>query len=650
MSLRELVHRGVGWVKQRLERAFVTSGWAPCPAHPVGTRMLLFPQLDNWLSAWVEHYHTMPECLDRLMQGKMDFFGRPPLDVGNPVDWRRDPESGIRLPLTFGKDIDYRDSSLVGNIKCVWELGRHHHLIPVAVAYAVTGDTRYRKAVGAQIDGWIRDNPYGLGIHWCSSLELALRLISWSVVHSLIALRDGPVGLFGAVANAEQLGLSIYRQTRFIRNHLSLFSSANNHLIGELTGLWTACSVFDLGEEGARWTGLARALIEREADLQVHEDGVDKEQAIYYHLWVLEYFLFAWLVGERTGSSFSSKFRGHIEAMAAFLRDVTPRGGQPPQVGDSDDGFVTRYDPAWPQTPYDDVLAAVAATIEGRGFQHGSKLPQKAFWYSLMQGRLPMERNGAEGRAAAQVQYPRIYRSGGYVVLGGGPLHVVFDAGPLGYTSIAAHGHADALSLCLAVDGEWWLVDPGTYAYHNEHGWREYFRGTAAHNTIEVDGTNQSEIGGPFLWNRHARARLIHAGTDEDGGQWAGGEHDGYEWCGVKHTRQIEISRQADAVTVSDLVEGSGCHAMALHYHFAPDIELVPGREPSSWQAIKSGSGRRVLITVDGVWRWDAVRGSENPRLGWFSPALGVKVPAYTLRGIRQAGLPVQVVTRIRLQ
>lgn len=646
MGAREIVHRGAHWVSQRLERLAVAAGRAPFPAQPIGARLSLFSQLENWQSVWAVRYRIDPENLEMLMQGRIDFFSHPPLDVGNPVDWHRDPQTGVRVPLVFGKDINYRDDSAVGNVKFVWELGRHQHLIPLAVAYAVTGERRYRNAVAGQIDGWIRDNPYGLGIHWCSALELSLRLISWSVIHSMIALRDGPNGLFGAVESSEKLGLSIYRHAKFIRNHLSLFSSANNHLIGELTGLWTACRVFNLGEEGERWGRQAKADLEREARLQVHEDGVDKEQAFYYHLWVLEYLLFAWLVGERAGEPFSIEFRERIAAMAKFLRDVTPAGGQPPQVGDSDDGFVTRFEPMWPQTAYGDVLAAVSATLDGESMNSGVNFPQKAFWYSMMLGKFPTE----DKRDKKQAPYPRIYRSGGYAVLGAGPAHLVFDAGPLGYPSIAAHGHADALSFCLALDGEWWLVDPGTYAYHSEHGWRDYFRGTAAHNTLVVDGANQSEIGGPFLWVRHARGRLVDAGTDPEGMQWATGVHDGYRRLGVTHTRRIELSARGDMVTISDEVAGNGEHEMAIHFHFAPDIELTPGPQPTCWQVAKVGSQRRVLLEVDEAWYWEAVRGSESPQLGWYSPSLCVKVPVFTLRGTRRARLPVQAMTRIVAQ
>ena len=83
---------------------------------------------------------------------------------------------------------------------------------------------------------------------------------------------------------------------------------------------------------------------------------------------------------------------------------------------------------------------------------------------------------------------------------------MVADAGPLGYQTIAAHGHADALAFTLSVGGLEFLVDPGTYAFHAHGAWRQYFRGTAAHNTLRVDGKDQSESGGDFMWLKKARA------------------------------------------------------------------------------------------------------------------------------------------------
>lgn len=642
MSLREVPHRAFRWLGQKIEKAAIAGGWAPTPASPVKPRLSLFLPQEGWLATWRQHFCLEQAQLDDLLHGKIGFFGHAPLDVGMPVNWHRDPSTGITAPLSFGKELNYRDDRLVGDVKIIWELGRHQHLVPLAAAYACTGDMRYRDAVVEQIEGWIDTNPYGIGIHWCSALEPALRLISWAVAHSLLALRDGGDGLFSAVSDAERLGRAIYQQAWFVRHFLSRYSSANNHLIGELTGLWVACRIFDMGRQGDRWAETAQQELEREARLQVHADGVDKEQACYYHLWVLEYFLLAWIIGERGEQGFSREFAERILAMAGFLRAITPAGGMPPQIGDADDGFVTRFTVSWPENAYLDVLAAVDILLECR--KPALPLPQKVYWYVFCLGKTL---KAVEQIPVAENTYPSLFPEGGYAVLGKGAAHLVFDAGSLGYPSIAAHGHADALNICLAVDGMWWLIDPGTYVYHSEHGWRDYFRGTAAHNTLQMDGLNQSEIGGPFLWLRHAHARLVDAGADGHGGQWVVGEHDGYKKLGGVHTRRVELDNAGCKLTISDEVQGGGEHDLRIHFHFAPDVELLPGPQNGTWQATRSGAAFKLLVVVDDAWCWDVVRGSEAPKLGWYSPALGTKVPTCTLRGVWRGQLPVRVATRI---
>ena len=74
------------------------------------------------------------------------------------------------------------------------------------------------------------------------------------------------------------------------------------------------------------------------------------------------------------------------------------------------------------------------------------------------------------------------------------------DGGPHGFLSIAAHAHADALSVEVRYGGVDILADPGTYCYHGEPAWRSYFRSTIAHNTVELGGRSQSSDGGPFMW------------------------------------------------------------------------------------------------------------------------------------------------------
>jgi len=591
MSLSEVLFRVRRSVVQRLEQRRVGAGWQPQPAKTVQPKTSLLGQDADLISRWGRQHQLDHLGLDAYLAGRINFFGHEPLDVGNPVAWHRDPVTGIEAPLVFGKTLNYRDDSVVGNVKFIWELGRHQHLVPLAIAYAVTGELRYREAIAEQIDGWIEQNPYAMGIHWCSALEVSLRLISWSLVHSLLAVRDGEEGLFAAVQDSASLGAVIYQQAHFVRHFLSRYSSANNHLIGELSGLWVACQVFDLGEQGRVWSNFAQEELERESGLQVHTDGVDKEQAFYYHLWVLEYLFFVWLVGARCNHPFSEAFTSRILAMARFLEDASPDGGEPPQVGDADDGFVARFQPTWSPRPYRELLDAIASVFGGA--DDGNS--EKAFWYCAMAKTDKTPYPVFEW----QRSYPVIYPQGGYAVLGGAGCHLVFDAGPLGYLGIAAHGHADALSFCLAIDGEWWLVDPGTYAYHSDSGWRSYFRGTSAHNTIRVNRQDQSQIGGAFMWLRKAVAGF-EAVAEENNEiyQIVKGRHDGYAAIGVSHCRELKLSAAKQQLEIVDTLKSRGRQGKVaeIYYHFAPDVDIEPGPEAHCWIAVREDRKKRLVI------------------------------------------------------
>jgi hypothetical protein len=143
---------------------------------------------------------------------------------------------------------------------------------------------------------------------------------------------------------------------------------------------------------------------------------------------------------------------------------------------------------------------------------------------------------------------------------------------------------------------------------------------------------------------------LLDTGTGPGELQWARGSHDGYQNAGMIHTRRVELSEHGARVTVSDEVSGGDAHQVAMHLHFAPDVELSPGEKPGTWLAVRHGAKRQLHLEVDASWLWEALRGSESPRMGWYSPALGVLQPAFALRGVRRAPLPLRVVTRIAVR
>ncbi len=200
----------------------------------------------------------------------------------------------------------------MSDIKYVWEPNRFQHLSALAFAANAEEHTDY---IVRSLDSWLDANPYLSGVNWTSSLELAERIISWALLYPRIA---------DQVARDQDFRRrwldSIYLHLSRITRKLSLYSSANNHLIGELVGLFVGSSCFDFWPECRRLAhARAQKLLEREIRLQVGEDGVNREQAMSYHLFTMELFLLAFAIGRNTGFPFSDGYAERLRGMATFL-------------------------------------------------------------------------------------------------------------------------------------------------------------------------------------------------------------------------------------------------------------------------------------------------------------------------------------------
>jgi hypothetical protein len=306
-------------------------------------------------------------------------------------------------------------------------------------------------------------------------------------------------------------------------------------------------------------------------------------------------------------------------------------GGHVPLFGDSDDGYVVRLAQAEGFCPFRSLLATGAVLFRRGDFKRkAGVMDDKSRWLLGATADAQFEALDAQKSALpARQQFP----DGGYYVLGadlGGAdeIRVVADAGPLGYRSIAAHGHADALSLTLSVGGKEFFIDPGTYAYHTHGRWRQYFRGTSAHNTVRVDGVDQSEPGGNFMWLKHARAGcslwLSSAGKDTFEG-W----HTGYLRLEdpVKHRRLIELDKRERQLVVEDTLEMSEEHDIELFFHCSEhcQVEAVPNGY------VIGRDGLSVALVLPEGGKSEVLRGSVAPIGGWVSRAFDTRQPAPTI-------------------
>ncbi len=286
---------------------------------------------------------------------------------------------------------------------------------------------------------------------------------------------------------------SVFRHAEFIRRNFSLYSSANNHLIGEAAGLFIAAQTWPHWPQAETWSSTAREILEREVMLQNADDGVNREQAIAYQQFEIDLLL---LASQATAhrQPFSGHYLSHVERMLEFIASVIDAGGNVPMIGDADDGVAVRWSPESFEHRYRASLAAGAIVFEREDFKaKAGPLDDASRWLFGDDGVRRYAALGIPQPLAAALPVRREFPQGGYYILGCdfesiGEIRLIADAGPLGYREIAAHGHADALSFTLSVGGTEYFVDPGTFAYHTQEDWRRYFRGTGAHNTATSCG------------------------------------------------------------------------------------------------------------------------------------------------------------------
>ena len=569
---------------------------------------------------------------ERIAAGRIDVFALRGHELGSPPRWNRDPKTGIEAPSGVGLLIDYRNPALVGDIKYLWEPNRHLHLVTLAQAYALTGEPRYFETLRAHLESWFAACPCGEGVNWASALEPALRLINWSIAWQILGGARAPCFADAAGAEFRHRWLeSVHQHAQFVRTHFSLYSSANNHLIGEAAGVFVAALTWPYWPETVDWRDEAGEILEREALLQNAEDGVNREQAASYQQFELDLLLLALLAGRAHGVLFSAAYDARLETMLAFLAAIMDVGGNVPMIGDSDDGCVVRLAPGPGACRYRSLLATGAVLFRRGDFKaKAGPMDDKTRWL-LGEGAEAVYDALPEAHPAPRREFPQ----GGYWVMGTEfeserEIRLVVDAGPLGYQAIAAHGHADALAFTLSVGGLEFLVDPGTYAYHAQPGWRRYFRGTSAHNTVRVDGEDQSRQGGAFLWLEKARAgcRLYSSSAARDEFE---GWQDGYLRLDdpVLHRRRIILDKRARLITIEDRLEMRGAHDIELFFH----CDEHAGFERTEGGCHIARGDRRITLTLPRHRGASHViyRGSDSPQAGWVSRRFDEKVPAPTI-------------------
>jgi uncharacterized heparinase superfamily protein len=407
------------------------------------------------------------------------------------------------------------------------KLWRYHlHYFDDLCARDAASRTSWHEAL---VHRWIAENPPGRGTGWepYPSSRRIVNWIKWS-------LGGGPLS-----AAARD---SLAAQTRYLGKRLE-WHLLGNHLWANAKALVFAGSFF-AGAEADAWRERGLDILERQLGEQILDDGGHFELSPMYHALALEDLLDivnlarAW--PGRVPLALLARLAERVPAMLHWLDCMCHPDGDIALFNDS----------ALDVAPKHAGLARYATRL---GLPAAAPAP--AFVHLQASG------------------YARVVR---------GPFALFCDIGDIGPDYLPGHAHADSLSFELSVHGRRWLVDSGcsTYATGPE---RLRQRGTAAHNTVVVDGLDSSEVWSSFRVARRARVRDVSA-ADQGARVVVEASHDGYAGrSGTLHRRRVVVDE--GGLLIADQLEGSFAHA-ASHWHLHPAVSA------------ESEAPRRVRLTL----------------------------------------------------
>ncbi|MGD0296419.1 MAG: alginate lyase family protein [Bryobacteraceae bacterium] len=489
-------------------------------------------------TAFAEQVRSLAE---QIRQHRFPILGLT-VDTGPEIPWRRDYTSGVETDLRYFRRIPYLDVRRTGDHKVIWEPNRYQHLVLLAQAFCFTGDSADLAEIRAQLESWFLANPYNRGINWASALEVAFRALSWIWTYHLVG------GQMIAEFRMKWLR-QLYQHACHLENNLSFYFSPNTHLLGEALALHALGLFFAGLPRAAHWEQTGARVMREQMERQVRVDGSHFEQSTYYHLYAADMFLLHAILAKP-----DREYMDKLEKMVEYLNAVMGPSRILPFLGDDDGGRL--FHPYGDRSHFGRATLATAGIVLDR--QHWqwdtTDLHEQAVWWL---GVSALDRKPGEGKWES-----RLFSDAGVAAMTAGANQVLFDAGSFGPWG-AGHSHADALSIVVRSGDEEILIDPGTCTYVGEQKWRDWFRGTEAHNTVRIDGRDQATAAGPFRWTNHPEVTILSWKTNA--------KRDAMEaecrYRGFTHRRSVEFQKP-NVVLIVDEIEGPpGEHDVEQLWH-----------------------------------------------------------------------------------
>ncbi len=582
-----------------------------------------------------------PLLLSReLAEGSLRYFEHTSAHTGFPPDWHANPFTGQRAPA--GLHWSQIGNYSCGDIKIIWEPSRFGAAYVLARAYWRTGDNSYAEMFWRMLEDWRAHNPPQSGPNWMCGQETSFRVMAWCF--GLYAFLDAPATSGERVADlAEMVAVS---GERIEANLEYALSQRNNHGISEGLGLWTVGALFPELRKAAEWREKGREILESQGRELIYDDGAFVQHSANYQRLMLHDYLWALRLGDIHEQPFSLELKARVGRAGAFLYQMQDEeSGGVPYYGQNDGALVLPLN----NCDYRDFRSVVGAV---HYYCHGTRLYEDGPWNEDLLWLFGPQALDAPTNAPQRADFGAPV-GGNYTLRAQGGFAAMRCA-----TFKDRPGQADMLHVDVWWQGQNMAADAGTYSYSALPPWDNPLAHTAYHNTVTVDGLDQMDRAGKFLWLPWLRSRVrCHERSEEGHLAYWEGEHNGYKRLREPAGHRRGVLRLGDGMwLILDALWSRGSHDYKLHWLF-PDVpyswEEAAGRLALSTpvgpyyaqMTTLQGGGARSLVRADAC----SPRGWRAPYYNYREPALSVDLAArgsalifWTLLGPEPCSVSVQ--------
>lgn len=575
-----------------------------------------------FLAGSPEQHKQLTEFRDEVLGRRVPIFEQAfALPEWEQLDWCRDWRYGHAWPQAFFRQYDFYefDKPVPYDVKFPWELSRLNFLMIPTLLSAIQLDQQWMESLTHILGSWRKGNPTAYSVNWYP-MECAMRGVNLVQLLALLAHTPASTDALRQVLVLCEL------HGRFLLRTTEYTDVRGNHFAAEIVALvLLGLALRGHVPEADRWLAHGLEHLEEEVLLQYSRDGVQFEKSIPYHRLVTQLFLLSFIALEQAGRKVGPAACTRLHEACRYTAAYTRPDGLAPMWGDSDDARALWFDTrrlrdhrgltALAAAYFDDPALAFPgdsaiepALLLGRDLPHGP----------AHRASQPADAADRSSRHAAH------FVDGGMVCASWGRHHFLADVGEVGLNGRGGHGHLDALSFELTLNGVPLIVDPGSYIYTGDCAARNRFRGTAAHNVAMVDGGEMARLFPRQLWRlgSEANPRDVHFCETPHGFELSA-RHDGYLELGdpVGYRRTWSFSGREGRLEVRDQFDADESHAIERRLHFAPGLKL--SRASDALEATHE-SGQKFII------EWDAGTTAELAD-DWISEAYASQLAAKTL-------------------